>query len=109
MLSLLCAVKLGWLPAVGYESLSSGIGGSLQLLILPAADLSLQQSAEMARIIRSAVLEVLGSDYVRTARAKGLKEAIVVYKHVLRNSLVPIITVVGISFSVLIAGAIVVE
>lgn len=109
MLSLIFAVNLGWLPAAGYESWTGGVWRSLQFLILPATALALQQSAAMARMTRSAVLEVMASDYVRTARAKGLKESIVVYRHVLRNSLVPIITVIGISFSVLIAGAIVVE
>lgn len=109
MLSLVFAVNLGWFPAAGYESWTQGIGRSLPFLILPATALALQQSAAMARMTRSAVLEVMGADYVRTARAKGLKESAVVYRHVLRNSLVPIITVIGLSFSVLMAGAIVVE
>lgn len=109
MLVLVFAVNLGWFPAAGYESLSTGVWNSLKYLVLPAVALALQQSAAMARMTRSAVLDVLASDFVRTARAKGLKEGVVVSRHVLRNSLVLIVTVIGLSFSVLVAGAIVVE
>ena len=109
MLSLTFAVNLGWFPAAGYEPLKSGLWNSLRYLVLPAAALALQQSAAIARMTRSSVLEVNRLDFVRTARAKGVHEAVVMRRHILRNSLIPIVTVIGLSLTVLLAGAIVVE
>ena len=109
MLLLTFAVNLGWFPAAGYEPLKSGLWNSLRYLVLPAAALALQQSAAIARMTRSSVLEVNRLDFVRTARAKGVHEAVVMRRHILRNSLIPIVTVIGLSLTVLLAGAIVVE
>ncbi|HEY8418467.1 MAG TPA: ABC transporter permease [Limnochordales bacterium] len=109
MLSLLFAVQLGWLPATGFVSVREGVGGALRHLVLPATALALQQAGIIARMTRAAMLETLHSDYVRTARAKGVGEGAILWKHALRNSLIPIVTVIGVSFTVLLAGAIVVE
>jgi len=108
-LMLLFAVRLKWFPVSGYKPLNAGLWAHLRHLVLPAGALGLIQSALLARITRSAMLEVLNESYVRTARAKGAKEAKVIYWHALRNALMPIITVVGTSFGALVAGAVVVE
>ena len=101
MLILLFAVMLGWLPAVGT--------GSWAHLILPAVTLGLTSAAIIARMTRSSMLEVLRSDYIRTARAKGLAEATVVNRHALRNALIPVITVVGLQTGNLLSGAVLTE
>ncbi len=101
MLILLFAVKLRWLPASGQ--------GSLLHLVMPAVTLGFALAAVVTRIVRSSVIEELGEDYVRTARAKGLSERRVLYKHVLKNSLIPVVTILGLQFGVLLAGAIVTE
>jgi peptide/nickel transport system permease protein len=101
MLMLLFSVELGITPV-------SGAGG-LDSLILPAVTLGAGLSAILTRIVRSSVLEELGEDYVRTARAKGLPERTVIYKHVLKNGLIPVVTVLGLQFGVLLAGAIITE
>ncbi|HXG67694.1 MAG TPA: nickel ABC transporter permease [Blastocatellia bacterium] len=101
LLMLLFSVELGITPV-------SGAGG-LDHLILPALTLGAGLSAILTRIVRSSVLEELGEDYVRTARAKGLPERRVLYKHVLKNGLIPVVTVLGLQFGVLLAGAIITE
>lgn len=101
MLILLFGVKLGWLPIAGADSLSS--------IVLPAVTLSAIPLAVIARLTRSSLLEVLGQDYIRTAKAKGVPYWKVVAKHGLRNSIIPVITVVGIQFGTLLGGAIIVE
>ncbi len=101
MLILLFSVKLGWLPIAGAEGPSS--------MILPAVTLAAIPLAVIARLTRSSLLEVLGQDYIRTARAKGVPYWKVVAKHGLRNSIIPVITVVGIQFGTLLGGAIIVE
>ena len=101
MLILLFAVMLGWLPAVGT--------GSWAHLILPAVTLGLTSAAIIARMTRSSMLEVLRSDYIRTARAKGLAERGVVNRHALRNALIPVITVVGLQTGNLLSGAVLTE
>jgi peptide/nickel transport system permease protein len=106
---LVFGVWLGWFPVAGYSPLEDGWMGTVRSLVLPAFALGLVQSALIARIARSSMLDVLREQYVTTGRAKGLGERLVVYKHALRNALVPTITVVGISFAVLISGAVVVE
>ncbi len=103
------AVNLRWLPAAGYASLSDGFGANLRYLILPALALGLNQSALVARMTRSFMLEVLSEDYIRTARSKGLAESLVILRHALRNVLVPTVTVVGLIFAVLIGGAVATE
>lgn len=109
LLILLFAVNLGWLSAGGFPGWSGGALPALQSLILPSVALAAVQAAILARITRSAVLEVLREDFVRTARAKGLSRQAVLWGHVLRNALIPVITIIGLQFGNLLAGAIVVE
>jgi ABC-type dipeptide/oligopeptide/nickel transport system permease component len=105
ILIILFSIKLGWLPVSG-----SGSGLSFFThLILPAVTLGSGLAALLTRMVRTAMLEELSQDYIRTARAKGLSERTVVYRHALRNALVPILTVVGLQFGSLLAGAIVTE
>jgi len=101
ILILFFAIKLGWLPVSG--------SGSVAHLILPAITMGGSLAAILTRMVRTAMLEELAQDYIRTARAKGLSESVVVYKHALRNALVPVLTVVGLQFGALLAGAIVTE
>ena len=102
-------VLLGWLPVAGYEPLSSGLWESLRYLILPSVTLGLFQAALLARLTRSMMLETLGDDYVRTARAKGLAEHAVVIRHAFRNALIPLLTVIGLIFAALMGGAVITE
>ncbi len=108
-LILVFAVKLRWLPVAGYAPLSDGLWESLQYLIMPAITLGVAQAALLARMTRSMMLEVLGSDYVRVARAKGLRERRVVYLHALKNAMVPLINVAGLIVAALLGGAVVTE
>jgi ABC-type dipeptide/oligopeptide/nickel transport system permease component len=101
LLILLFAVTLRWLPPSGY--------GSLRFLALPALTLGMRSIAFLARMTRSAMLEALNADFVRTARAKGLSETIVTVKHALRNALIPIITVLGLDFGAYLTGSILTE
>jgi peptide/nickel transport system permease protein len=105
----LFAVRLGWLPAAGYASILTDPVAAARFMVLPAVSLGLNQSALIARIARSFMLDVLGQDYVRTARAKGLAQRSVVWVHAFRNALVPVTTVIGITMAVLIGGAVVTE
>lgn len=109
LLILLFAVNLGWLSAGGFPGWADGLGPGLQSLILPSIALAAVQAAILARITRSSVLEVLREDFVRTARAKGLSRHAVLWRHVLRNALIPVVTMIGLQFGNLLAGAIVVE
>jgi peptide/nickel transport system permease protein len=106
---MLFAVFLGWLPVAGYESLDKGVWESLRYMILPALTLGLFNSALLARITRSMMLEVLGQDYVRTARAKGLAERWVVLRHALKNAFIPILTTIGLIVASLLGGAVITE
>lgn len=103
------SIKLGWLPVQGYQSISDGVGGWLLRLILPSLALSVVFVAFIARMTRTSVLEVLGEDYIRTARAKGQTESKVLMRHAVRNAAVPIVTVIGLSFAILIGGVVVTE
>ena len=105
----LFAVRLGWLPAAGYASVFVDPWAALRYMVLPAVSLGFNQSALIARISRSCMVEVLQQDYVRTARAKGLSQRTVVYLHAFRNALVPVVTVIGITTAILIGGAVVTE
>jgi peptide/nickel transport system permease protein len=106
---LVFGVWLGWFPVAGYSPLEDGWLDTARSLVLPALALGLVQSALIARIARSSMLDVLREQYITTGRAKGLGERLVVYKHALRNALVPTVTVIGISVAVLVSGAVVVE
>jgi peptide/nickel transport system permease protein len=105
----LFAVRLGWLPAAGYASVFVDPVAALRYMVLPAVSLGFNQSALIARIARSCMVEVLAQDYIRTARAKGLSQRAVVYVHAFRNALVPVVTVIGITMAILIGGAVVTE
>ncbi|TEA79023.1 ABC transporter permease [Allopusillimonas ginsengisoli] len=103
------SINLQWLPVQGYKPLSEGFWPYFQRLILPTMTLSTVYVALIARITRTSIIEVLGEDYIRTARAKGLKERAVVMQHALGNAAVPIITIIGIGVSMLIGGVVVTE
>jgi peptide/nickel transport system permease protein len=103
------AVRLGWLPAGGYASVFVDPAAAVRYMILPAVSLGFSQSALIARITRSCMLEALHQDYIRTARAKGLHQGAVVVVHAFRNALVPVVTVIGITTAILIGGAVVTE
>jgi peptide/nickel transport system permease protein len=103
------AISLGMLPAGGFPGWDEGILGSLKALILPAVALALPQAAILARIMRSALIDVLDEDYIRTARAKGLPRDAVIWRHGVRNALIPVLTILGLQFSFLIAGTIIIE
>jgi len=109
VLILLFAMKLGWLPVQGYKSLQDGMALFARHLVLPTMALSTGFVALIARIARSSILEVMGEDYIRTARAKGITERAVLLAHALRNAAVPIITIIGISIALLISGVVVTE
>ena len=109
LLILLFSVTLGWVRSGGFDGWSAGVWPALRALLLPAVALGFFQAAVLVRATRSAVLDVLREDYVRTARAKGVTERLVVGKHTLRNALIPIVTVAGIQLGQLVAGAIVLE
>lgn len=103
------AVWLRWTPAGGFPGWSAGIGPALKALALPAVALALPQAAILARVTRSAVIDVLGEDYIRTARAKGLSGASVLWRHALRNAMIPVSTILGLQLAFLIAGGIIIE
>ncbi len=109
LLVLVFAVGLGWLPAGGFPGWQAGLGVSLKALLMPALALALPQAAIIARVTRSSMLDTLQEDFVRTARAKGLSEGTTMRRHALRNALIPVVTILGLQFSVLIAGAIIIE
>ena len=103
------AVSLGWFPVSGYGAPDASLAERVHALVLPATVLGLLNSALIIRFTRASMLDVLGEDYVRTARSKGLSEMTVVMKHALRNALVPIVTVVGLTVALMIGGAVVTE
>ncbi|MFD2251043.1 peptide/nickel transport system permease protein [Pseudochelatococcus lubricantis] len=109
LLLLLFAVNLGWLPVQGFTPISKGIVPFLERAILPALTLASIYIALIARMTRASMLEVLGEDYVRTARAKGAGERRVLFIHALRNAAIPIVTIVGTGFALLISGVVVTE
>ncbi|MFZ4756767.1 MAG: ABC transporter permease [Burkholderiaceae bacterium] len=109
LLILLFAVHLRWFAAGGFPGWAEGAGPALKALVLPAISLAVVQAAILARITRSAVLDVLREDFVRTARAKGLSRRAALWGHVLRNAMIPVVTVMGLQFATLLAGTIVVE
>ncbi len=109
LLILLFAVHLQWFAAGGFKPWTESPLLALKSLLLPALSLGLIRAAVLARLTRSCMLETLGEDYIRTARAKGLAEKIVVYKHGFRNALIPVVTILGLQMGELLAGAIIIE
>jgi peptide/nickel transport system permease protein len=103
------AIDLRWLPVQGFRSISAGFGPFFERLLLPTLALSFIYVALIARMTRASMLDVLGEDYVRTARAKGIGEIAVLFRHALRNAAVPVITVIGTGFALLISGVVVTE
>ena len=108
LLVLVFAVNLRWLPAGGFPGWGDP-AKAVKSLILPAIALALPQAAILARVMRSALIETLGQDYIRTARAKGLTAAQTLRRHALRNAMIPVLTILGMQFSFLLAGAIIIE
>ena len=109
LLVLLFALRLHWLPAGGFPGWQAGLWPGLRALTLPAVALALPQAAILARIMRSALIDTLGQDFIRAARAKGLSPGQTVRRHALRNALIPVLTILGLQFSFLLAGAIIIE
>lgn len=109
LMIILFSTTLGLMPAGGFPGWENGIAAALQALVMPAFALALPQAAVLTRVTRSAVLDVLHEDFTRTARAKGLSDKAVLWRHAVPNALVPILTVLGLQFTFLVAGAVLVE
>ena len=109
LLILVFSVKLGWLPSGGFAGWDQGLLAGFKSLLLPSFALALPQAAILARVTRSAVLENLQKDYIRTARAKGLTRTQALWRHAVRNALIPVVTIMGLQFSFLLAGTIIIE
>tara|TARA_Y100001970_G_scaffold292206_1_gene432511 strand:- start:1414 stop:2361 length:948 start_codon:yes stop_codon:yes gene_type:complete len=109
LLILLFSVKLGWFSAGGFSGWEMGLGPGIKSLILPAISLALPQAAILARVTRSAVIETMQEDYIRTARAKGLSRNRALWRHAFRNALIPVLTILGLQLSFLLAGTIIIE
>ncbi len=109
LLILFFSVALGWMPAGGFPGWQVGIFAGLKALLLPAIALGLPQAGVLTRVTRSAVLEVMGDDFVRTARAKGLTRSAALWRHAVPNAMVPVVTILGLQFTFLIAGAVLIE
>ncbi|TYB89305.1 ABC transporter permease [Oceaniovalibus sp. ACAM 378] len=109
LMVLVFAIKLRWFSAGGFPGWERGFWGGIKALTLPAVALALPQAAILARIMRSSLLDMLGEDFIRTARAKGLSRRQALWRHALRNALIPVLTIIGLQFSFLLAGAIIIE
>ena len=105
----LFAINLGWFSAGGFPGWDEGFWGGVKALTLPAVSLALPQAAILARVMRSSLIDMLSEDFVRTARAKGLNRQQALWRHALRNALIPVLTIIGLQFSFLLAGGIVIE
>ncbi len=103
------STKLGWMPAGGFPGWNAGLWAGLAALLMPAIALALPQAGVLTRVARSAVLDVMSEDFVRTARAKGLSDKAAVWRHALPNAAIPVVTMIGLQFTFLIAGAVLVE
>ena len=109
LLILLFSVKLGWFSAGGFAGWDTGLFPAFTSLVLPAVALALPQAAILARVTRSSVLETVQEDYIRTARAKGLSRSQALWRHAVRNALIPVVTILGLQLSFLLAGTIIIE
>ncbi len=109
LLMLILSAWLGWFPVRGYQPLAEGLLGWARYMVLPAIAYGTIQAAGIARMTRATLLEVLSEDFIRTAQAKGLGGAVVLFKHALRNALIPVITLIGLNVGVLFTGAVVIE
>jgi peptide/nickel transport system permease protein len=109
MLVLIFAIKFHWFSAGGFPGWDEGFWGGIKALTLPAIALALPQAAILARVMRSSLLDMLSEDFMRTARAKGLSRRQALWRHALRNAMIPVLTILGLQFSFLLAGAIIIE
>jgi peptide/nickel transport system permease protein len=109
MLMIFFAVRMGWLPAVGYVPFTENLADNLRHVVMPAVTLAIILAAPVMRFLRSSLLEVLGQEYITTARSKGLAQAVVISRHALRNALIPTITVIGLQFANLLSGVVIIE
>ncbi|MGR3662282.1 MAG: ABC transporter permease [Paracoccaceae bacterium] len=109
MLVLVFAINLRWFSAGGFPGWDEGFWGGIKALTLPAIALALPQAAILARVMRSSLLDMMGEDFMRTARAKGLSRRQALWRHALRNAMIPVLTILGLQFSFLLAGAIIIE
>ncbi|MGU3400319.1 ABC transporter permease [Brucellaceae bacterium D45D] len=109
LLILLFALTLGWFPASGFAGWDHGLVNGIRSLVLPALALALPLAAILARVTRSSVIETLGEDFIRTARAKGLTRNAALWRHAVPNALIPVVTIIGLQFSFLLAGTIIIE
>jgi peptide/nickel transport system permease protein len=109
MLVLIFAINLRWFSAGGFAGWNEGLWTGLHSLTLPAISLALPQAAILARVMRSSLLDILGEDFMRTARAKGLSRRQALWRHGVRNALIPVLTIIGLQFSFLLAGSIIIE
>ena len=109
LLVMVFAIQLGWMSAGGFPGWEAGVFEGVKALLLPAIALAVQQASILARVMRSALLDTLTQDYVRTARARGLSRRQVLIRHALRNAMIPVLTILGLQFSFLIAGAVIIE
>ncbi|MGE4327541.1 MAG: ABC transporter permease, partial [Pseudodonghicola sp.] len=109
MLVLIFAINLRWFGAGGFAGWNKGFWAGIHSLTLPAIALALPQAAILARVMRSALLDILGEDFMRTARAKGLSRRQALWRHAVRNAMIPVLTIIGLQFSFLLAGAIIIE
>ena len=109
MMVLVFAINLRWFNAGGFAGWDKGVWAGLHSLTLPAISLALPQAAILARVMRSSLLDILGEDFMRTARAKGLTRRQTLWRHGVRNALIPVLTIIGLQFSFLLAGAIIIE
>jgi peptide/nickel transport system permease protein len=109
LMVLIFAINLRWFSAGGFVGWDAGFGAALKSLTLPAVALALPQASILARVMRSSLLDTLSEDFIRTARAKGLSRGQALRRHALRNALIPVLTIIGMQFSFLLAGAIIIE
>jgi peptide/nickel transport system permease protein len=109
VLAYVFAVKLGWLPAVGYVPITEGVAAWFGHLLLPVMALSMQPAAEIARQLRGSLIDVMSTDYILAARARGTPQTVLVIKHALKNAAAPVVTIAGFRFSQLAGTAVVVE
>lgn len=109
LLIIVFSTTLGWMPSGGFPGWTPSFSAGLIALVLPAVALALSQAGVLTRVCRSAVLEVMNEDFVRTARAKGLSERVALWRHAVPNAMIPVVTMIGLQFTFLIAGAVLVE
>ncbi len=109
LLILLFSLYLGWLPASGYAAIQRGLWEHVKHLLLPALSLGLFLSGSLARFTRSSMVDTLAQEFIRTGRAKGLSERVVIYRHALKNAMIPTVTVLGLQFGFLMGGAVIIE